>query len=445
MNRYREIAAARRDEFVAKGFKQRHFFPHRVYHLPKCGPDGFRLAERMCGRSEPDQLWEIVLYADSSLLADLPRELFFDDDLLWHQQHFGRLGQVAAVNLVLDGRDLYTSAHQSDLVQRISRRREHKTQIEKRFKGWNQMLLNAALAFALEHGATRVHTPTAKLALEHTDPGRVIGAALFERVYDGDVQRLYSARNDGKWWTVDVQENRDRVVVPEPGSDALPAEKTIAVCHDLERGWGFVDTDPAFAKAAEKPSRASLDEMLAIEREAGVTATYCVVGAFMGEVRSKLEADGHCIAFHSYDHRLDDDQLGHCRQVDYRLKGYRPPKSRITPELDDDSLCFHNFEWLASSTRSLGIELPELRRRLVRIPILLDDHSLYTRAKTYDEWERDAFEQIEGHEFAAVSLHDCHAPVWLPRYRRFLEKLTRLGRLRTLDEVAGDVTLAGAT
>ena len=71
-------------------------------------------------------------------------------------------------------------------------------------------------------------------------------------------------------------------------------------------------------------------------------------------------------------------------------------------------------------------------------------HPLYTRDKTYDDWERDAFEQIERHEFAAISLHDGYAPVWLPLYRRFLEQVARLGRLRTLDEVAGDVTLAGA-
>jgi hypothetical protein len=330
-------------------------------------------------------------------------------------------------------------------VQRISRRREYKTHVEKRFKGWNHMLLNAILTFALEHGATRVHTPTAKLALENTDRRRVVGAALFERVYDGDVQRLFSASEDGTWWTIDVQANRERVVMPEIGSDVLPAEKTIAVGHDLERGWGFVDTDPAFAKAAEKRSRKNLDEILAIEREAGVSATYCVVGALMREVRPKLEAGGHCIAFHSYDHRLADEQLARCRQVDYRIKGYRPPKSQITPELGDENLCFHNFEWLASSTRSLGIERPGLRRRLVRIPIHLDDHSLYTRAKTYEEWERDALDRIERHEFVAVSLHDCFAPLWLPRYRRFLEQVARLGRLRTLDDVAGDVTLAGAT
>ena len=40
--------------------------------------------------------------------------------------------------------------------------------------------------------------------------------------------------------------------------------------------------------------------------------------------------------------------------IDYRIKGYRPAQSRITAELTDANLAFHNFEWLASSRYSLG-------------------------------------------------------------------------------------------
>jgi len=36
--RYREITALRRDEAVSRGYPLRHFFPHRFYYLPKCGP-----------------------------------------------------------------------------------------------------------------------------------------------------------------------------------------------------------------------------------------------------------------------------------------------------------------------------------------------------------------------------------------------------------------------
>src|SRR5438132_14160243 len=60
-------------------------------------------------------------------------------------------------------------------------------------------------------------------------------------------------------------------------------------------------------------------------------------------------------------------QLQKCREIDYRVKGYRPPQSRITSELSDTRLAFHNFEWLASSAHSLQTSLPELRNRIVKI------------------------------------------------------------------------------
>jgi hypothetical protein len=443
-SRFREITAAREDEFVAKGFKRRHFFPHRAYHLPKCGPDGFRLGSSMTGSTDPNQYWEIVLFADPSLIVDLPRDLFFDDDVLWHQQQFGRAGQVAAVDLVIDGRELYSMVHQSDLVQRIGRRREHKTRVENRFKGWNHMLLNAVLTFALEQGATRLYMPTANLALEHTDRQRAVGRELFERVYDADVQRLFSSRRNNGWWVVDVDENRDRLVIPEQRSELLAEERTIALCHDLERGTGFRDVDPAFAAVADEHAPASLDEMLAAERAAGVTATYCVVGSLLDDVRPKLDADGHCVAFHSYDHVVDAPQLERCRQVDYRLKGYRPPRSVITSELTDEYLCFHNFEWLASSTSSLRLDRPELCNRIVKIPIQLDDHPLHTGEMAYAEWERDLLRQIDENDFTAFSLHDCHAPLWLEHYPRLIDKLLALGTLRTLDRVSAQLILANA-
>src|SRR3954467_11242657 len=95
---FREVTADRVDEWVARGHHRRHFFAHRVRHLPKCGPDGFLLAERMCGIDEPSAMWELVMYADDGLLREFPRSLFFDDDLAWHRQQFGRPGQVATAS-----------------------------------------------------------------------------------------------------------------------------------------------------------------------------------------------------------------------------------------------------------------------------------------------------------------------------------------------------------
>src|SRR5438128_676316 len=137
---YRELTPERAEEFAARGYRPRHFFPHRIYYLPKGGPDGLQIALSMCGQSDPSRLWEVVLYADGPLIESFPRELFFDDEVIWHQQQFGRAGQVATANLVLDGPVLRSMVHISDLVQRIARRPEHRTRIDKLFKGWPGML-----------------------------------------------------------------------------------------------------------------------------------------------------------------------------------------------------------------------------------------------------------------------------------------------------------------
>ena len=130
------------------------------------------------------------------------------------------------------------------------------------------------------------------------------------------------------------------------------------------------------------------------------------------------------------------DQITGCREIDYRIRGYRPPQSRITRELNDANLCWHNFEWLASSTHSLGLETPALEHRTVRIPILTDDHPLYTKQIAWPEWEARVLAHASQHDFTALSLHDCYAQFWLPHYAPFLERLQQVARLVTLDEVA---------
>lgn len=453
MIRFREIGLERTPDFLAAGHKQRHVFPHRIYHLPKAGPDGYELAMRMRGRCKLEQLWELVLFADEALARRFPTELFFDRDIVWHQQHFGRPGQIAAADLVLDGKDLYSMAHQSDVVQRIGRRRSHKTQIEKRFKGWHHMLLNAVLGFAVEHRVRRVHVSTADLALEHTDPARRVQRLLFDRVYDGAAALFPARRKDG-WWVIDVAQARGRIVVPERRVEPAAREKTICVCHDLEGGLGHRELDPPLARAADDRFRARVAEMLAIEDELGVRATYNVVGELLDGVHAGIEAGGHCTAFHSYDHALAPrrggvlgvapDDLARCRRIDNRLKGYRPVQSRITRALADEQLVLHNFEWIASSTVSLGFTVPLMRRRLARIPIAFDDFDLYKGRADYAGWKREALRRIEAADFIAFCLHDCYAPLWLPWYRQLLESLRGLGQLRTLDEVAADLILESA-
>ena len=468
---WREIGRDRVDEFVAKGHRQRHVFPHSLYYLPKCGPDGYRLAVSMCGETRPDRMWEIVLYADESLLAEFPRDLFFDDDLVWHQQQFGLPGQIATANVVVAGRELWSMAHVADIVQRIGRRRDQKTRIEKVFAGWHDMILNGLLAFAVERGVERLNLPAAKLAIENTDPDREKGPELFERVYDRDVNRLFRTARSGAWWTVDVADNHDRLVAPVVRRRDVSRPRTVCICHDIERGLGHVGIDGALVDLSDRSWRGSLDRMLAVERALGVTATYNVLGLLLGDVRDEIEQGGHCVGFHSYDHRTGRslpvparlyrfvdgaaggrfawlagglDQLAQCRRLDYRIKGYRPPQSRIAADLRDERLLYHNFEWLASSSRSLGTRDPVLRNGIVKVPVHLDDFDLYGRRLTFEAWESEALAKIESHDVAVVSLHDCYAHLWLPQYRGFLERVAAIAQPRTLDQVAAEVTLEAA-
>jgi hypothetical protein len=186
------------------------------------------------------------------------------------------------------------------------------------------------------------------------------------------------------------------------------------------------------------------------------------VGCLWSRLEPRISAAGHATGFHSYDHRLPtsdlfkrlrsyirpgmpvSDQLERCRQVDYRIKGYRPPQSRIGTDLCDASLSFHGFEWLASSAFSLGIDEPHLQNGIVKIPILFDDYGLYRDGQDFLEWQAIALEHIRSRPFVAFSLHDCYAHLWLPHYQTFLKELRHLGRLCTLDQVAAEITLAEA-
>jgi hypothetical protein len=440
--RYHEASTELREAFLAARFRENHFFPHRVHRIPKCGPDGFRLARDMCGVHDVTQLWQIVLFATPPAIDEFPAAMFFDRDLLWHEQHFGRVGQVASVDLAVHKGVLYTMAHQSDLVQRISRRRELKTRVEKVFKGWHHLLLNAIAGFALDHGLREIRVPTSSLAMKHTDPKRTVQPELFERIYDRAVQHVFQAREHRGWWRIRLSDNRSAVVTLARREETVETGRTICNTHDIERGLGHLDVDPEFARRADIESPASLDRMLSIEQRLGIHASYHVVGSFLNEVRERIEGAGHALAFHSYDHGPSESQLARCRKVDYRIKGYRVPRSRLTAELRDERIYHHNVEWLAASPTSLGVAAPAVADRLARIPIAFDDFPLHTGRQDYAAWHRAAMDTITGREFVAFGLHDCYAPHWLDHYEGLLTEVSAMGRTRTMDEVASLLYLA---
>jgi len=454
---FRELGTERLDELVAAGHRRRDVFPHRTLFLPRPGPDGYRLAKAMLGVTDPAAMRELVLYATGRSLDGLPGEVFFDDEVVWHRQQLGLPGQIATADVVLGRDELWSMAHVADVVQRIGRRRALKTQVEKRFSGWNDLVLNALLALAAELGLARVHTPVADFQRRHTDPARNPEPELFDRVYDRAVQRLYRTERDGRWWTIDVAANRDRLVVPDRRTERLVRPKTICVSHDVEAGLGHAEVDPAFARQADREWPGPVERMLAVETAAGVRTTYNVVGVLMADVRAEIERGGHAVAFHSYDHRVGRfrlpralrartgfDQLARCRRLDYRLKGYRPPRSWITRDLRDEQLLFHNFEWLSSSPESLGLDAPALSHGVVRLPVHLDDAPLFRRLVDLDGWVGQALAIAAARDVSVITTHDCYGSLWLDRYPDLLRRLGELGELRTLDDVAADLTLTAS-
>jgi hypothetical protein len=242
---------------------------------------------------------------------------------------------------------------------------------------------------------------------------------------------------------IDLERSADAVVTPAPRREELRERRVVCVCHDVERGYGHLDVDPAFARRADGAARRNLAEMLAVEASAGLAATYQVVGVLVPELQAELRAAGHSVAFHSYDHSAPA-QLAECRGVDYRIKGYRPPRSELSPGLADERLAFHNFEWLASSAPSLGTDVPSLATRVAKLPVAIDDFSLHTGERTYREWEAEVLRTVAGRPFTAIGLHDCYAEHWLPHYPALLGRLAELAEPRTLDAVADELFLTHA-
>lgn len=442
-SKYRAFPSGLSEHFQKIGYRSRYFFPHNTYYLPRCGPDGYYLADKMLGAVKPDQLWEIILYVGEPVVSEFPRSLYFDDDIVWHQQQLGKNGQIATANLIQVGDSIYANDYLSDLVQRISRCQEYRSRVGNRFKGWHYLLINSIMAFAVENGQETVYSPTADFAIKHTDPARTVKRELFDRVYDNPIEKFFRAKKKGNWWKLDVAENLDIIILGQGINEIIPLKKTICVYHDIERGLGHNGIDNDLVNFANQKGPGYLKEMLAIENSLNIKTTYNVVGNFLNEVREDIESGGHCLAFHSFDHG-SGRQLGKCRGVDYRLKGYRVPQSKLTRELSDNNLCLHNFEWLGCWMPADNLKVPYLENRIVKIPMQYDDWRMYSENIPYEEWEQQILAAISENDFVAIGLHDCYAQYWLPHYKRFLNKIKEMGHLKTINEVANEVFLANA-
>ncbi|MCW5977812.1 MAG: hypothetical protein KIT09_07025 [Bryobacteraceae bacterium] len=367
----------------------------------------------------------------------MPDELFTNREVNWHEQQLGRKGLVAAAGLFLPGdRSALVTLLQSDLCQQIFRhpvlRRLAKTKLDKWFKHWYRPLTNALLDFCLDHQIDVLYSPTSTTVLRHVR--RPVAPELFRRIYDDVSDRYECFRQtlyDAEYWCIPVQPNCHRIAPLSPLVRPQDAPlKGICLFHDIEED---VDTP-----VSRRECRENLLRMLELERQAGVRVTYSVLGALFTEKRPVIGSYGFdSFAFHSFNHRTEDlSQLERVRKVDLRVKGYRPPQSRMGPELGDYELTYHNFEWLLSSAGSLGNAQPSLENGIVKIPVHLDDFELHRGGVDFSRWRDSAFELLERHPVAAIGLHDCYGRKWIGGYEALLADLKKHHAFWTCDDIA---------
>lgn len=429
--------AAERAQFTERGFRAREYFPHDVIALPKPYADTHLcLEKRGVSRRRIASGQHIQLNVYSNWLGGFPDALFTDPAVNWHGQQFGRKGLIAAAGLFVEGRTGVVTYLQSDLCQQIYRspslKRAASARLDTRFRYWYRILFNAILDFAADHGLDIVHSPTADHIIGATkkriDPG------LFTQIYDS-VGEHYSCRrvaiDRAEYWVVALKDNHDRIArLNHAAMPDTPAtgRKVICICHDIESN---VDT-----KVTESECREALRRMLAVERAHDVRTTYQVLGLLFRDTAAAVAADGHALAFHSYDHKVGDPtQLARTREVDLQVKGYRPPQSKITADLSDYTLAYWNFEWLLSSASSFRFQEPRIENGIVKIPVHLDDWPLHTGALTRAQWMARLRDEIAKRDILVISLHDCYARQWLDWYPDLLTELQGLGELWTCEQV----------
>jgi len=305
-----------------------------------------------------------------------------------------------------------------------------KTQLRRRFGAWHRLLFNALLDFGLEAGVEVVCSRTAESIRGAIS--KQLEPLLF-RIYNFPGEFYASRRvmrGPAEYWEIPVAANAHRVArlspctIPEPDPGPL-----IAIFHDIEEN---VDTD-----ISAEECRCNLTRMLAIERQCGVRATYDLLGKLFKSKRDEiLASDRHALAFHSWDHDLTSDgQLRCCRRVDDQVRGYRPPRSRMTAELTDYALAYYNFEWIACGRPGLDIRRCDLKNGVARIPIFTDDYPLAAGRMKYAEWRRSLLDKASGAPLLSFGLHDCYAGFWLDSYAELLETLSGMGRFVTADEL----------
>jgi hypothetical protein len=297
-------------------------------------------------------------------------------------------------------------------------------------------LLNAVVDFCNDHHIELLYVPTCDTIM-----GRIhctVSPTLFTRIYDDAPLWLRCTRRriyGTEYWEVPIDANRETFVSLDPVSTVSKKEiRGLCVFHDVE----------ANADTVVSPSDCYhwLDAMLNIESRMGLSLTYSVLGKILPSLKNLFQRyNVHSFALHSFDHQIASlNQLRQVRNVDCKIRGYRPPQSKITPELTDLNLSFYNFEWLLSSAGSLGLSEPQLQNYIVKIPVHLDDYPLHTGRCSVNDWIKRLHSLLDSTiPLVTVGMHDCYAGHWLEQYPKILKSCIARRPLWNCDDIAGTV------
>jgi len=484
--RYHEITADRKPEFVERGYKAKYFFPHRSYYIPQALSEQHRVAQRIWGLDRADGEYSLLMYAGPDDISRFPQELFFDKQVMIHRDHHGLPGLVGRAYLHIDGDRLYADEHHSDLVQRATCRMDHRSHLNRRFGTWHHMLLNSIMHFAMLMGLCEIYIPDSQKVMSAYIKNKV-DPTLFERLYDRNTQLHFAAEKRGDDWVIDVKSNREKLVEPRP-IDEPTASPRRAVClvHDIT---------PA-KPPGDDETRRHLEEMIAIERAAGVRSTYCVPADFLHACKEIIEDQDNAIAFNSqnltpyrYLHRPIDvespvmstltqairradysirkhlrikpgyvptasalrnavanplralinlpkkiDVLSRCRQADFYVYGYRQTPDNLAAGMTDQHLRLHHFAWVLMQDPQVG-PVPIDDGRLFKVPITAQWSPEPAGREGFMNDAAALLDRIGQGPFHAINLPSASAPDWLPIYPQLLEQLKQSCDLWTVQDL----------
>jgi hypothetical protein len=430
------------EAFLRAGFARRHAFSHEVAVVPKRYPDALlHLRQHNVPLSTivHGVFKQINVYATN--ISKYPEELFRDLNVNWHGQQCSRLGLIAAAGLFLPNHHIaIITTMQSDVCQQLYRhpslKSSCKTQIDKWFERWYRLLLNAVVDFCNDHSIGRLYVPTSGTVLQRVP--RAVSPALFVRIYDDPSLWLQCTRRSlfgTEYWEIPIDANQGIFVPLEPTSgDSRKPIRGVCIFHDVEAN---VDT-------LVSPSDCLhwLNAMLDIETQMGLSLTYSVLGKLLPALRPLFQKHGiRSLALHSFDHQIGSlNQIRQVRRIDGKIHGYRPPQSKITPELTDFNLSFYNFEWLLSSAGSIGLTEPQLQNYIVKIPVHMDDYPLQTGRYSINEWIGRLRSLLDSNiSLVTIGTHDCYARQWLEYYPQVLRECIAKGPIWNCDDIADTV------